>query len=283
MNMNNLYLITRHKKNPSVVKRLTEAASKRNIVTTILSPETFDFTESWNLTAEDAVYRVGTDTGSQLIEKILINENVRAFYDHHKTTITPAENVIEASLIHQKQKLPIIKTVFSITKKTEKLKKYVEYLNGFPIILKSTGGSHGVGVIRIDSMQSLKSVVDVLLSLDTSYIMREYIEHETQPRLIVLGDKVLSSIEYIRVAEDFRSNAGSNLQGNPKEFDQHIQDIAVKAVQSLGFEFGGVDILINKKGEPFIAEVNLPCAYHGVSMRTGYDISGAMIDYLINK
>ena len=60
--------------------------------------------------------------------------------------------------------------------------------------------------------------------------------------------------------------------------------MAVKAVRSLGYEFGGVDILFEEEtNNPYIAEVNFPCFFPTTQRLTNIDISGKMIDFLINK
>ncbi|KKQ44614.1 MAG: hypothetical protein US63_C0025G0019, partial [Candidatus Moranbacteria bacterium GW2011_GWC2_37_8] len=43
------------------------------------------------------------------------------------------------------------KTLNLFSRDRDLLQKYVEFLGGFPIIIKSLGGSHGVGVMKIDS------------------------------------------------------------------------------------------------------------------------------------
>ncbi|KKQ46317.1 MAG: hypothetical protein US63_C0003G0030, partial [Candidatus Moranbacteria bacterium GW2011_GWC2_37_8] len=50
-----------------------------------------------------------------------------------------------------------------------------------------------------------------------------------------------------------------------------------------GFEFGGVDILIDRNGEHYLIEANFPCFFPRCQMLTGVDISGMMLDYLVQK
>ena len=158
-------------------------------------------------------------------------------------------------------------------------------LGGFPVIIKSMGGMHGVGVMKIDSRESFSSIIDYLQTKDDTFILRQFIEHSEQARIVVLGDQVISSHANM-TSGDFRTNAGEekNRQRENKSYSNEIQDIAVQAVRSLGLEFGGVDIIFDTKtGEPFITEVNFPFFFPGNYRVTGAPIAKMMIEYLVEK
>lgn len=112
--------------------------------------------------------------------------------------------------------------------------------------------------------------------------MKEYCNVTSSARLIVLGDKVIDSIEYSAPKGDFRSNEGKTPNVSQKRFSETVNEIAVQAVKALGLEFGGVDIMITDNGAK-VAEVNYPCFFPRCQMLTGTDIAGQMIKYLRDK
>ena len=112
-------------------------------------------------------------------------------------------------------------------------------------------------------------------------MIRQFIPVTTSARLIVLGGKVVDSIEYRAPKNDFRSNVGvPNVK--PKKFAKGIEETAIKAVDALDLEFGGVDILIHGD-KHYLTEVNCPCFFARAQNSTGTDIASLMIDYLHNK
>jgi len=227
---------------------------------------------------------VTTDTKSTILFKLLLNKNISTVFKDYKIGLMRG-SPITGPLLLQENGLPMIKSIFDIPSDKKLLSQYVNKLDSFPIIIKAIGGSHGVGVMRVDSMESLVSIVDYLNSLSDSknYILRSYIDHESSARLIVLDNKVIDSISYKRGKQDFRSNAGTDLVVSKKQFSQTIQNNAIKAVNSYGSDFGGVDILIDKKGKGHIAEVNIPCFFPRSQIETGVDIAGELVSFLLKK
>lgn len=277
------YCINRIGTNPTTIKLFKKSAKKRGIKFKEIYSDNYEFIEFPMLKKDDILYNVCVDHKSRTLEKCIINNDVATFCIDNNTGLHSYDNVFDATIIHSKNNLPIVKTVFDITKDRKMLSHYVDYLGGFPIIIKSKDGSHGVGVIKIDSLDSLLSIVDVLLNTNNKFIMREFINYKQHARLIILGNEVVSSIEYKRIKNDFRSNVGKELKIMAKKFGKGIEDTAIEAVRVLGYKFGGVDILIDNKGKFYIAEVNYPCFFPRAQQVTGIDISGLMIDYLIEK
>jgi glutathione synthase/RimK-type ligase-like ATP-grasp enzyme len=101
--------------------------------------------------------------------------------------------------------------------------------------------------------------------------------------LIVLDNHVIDSIEYRAPTGDFRSNVGESPAAIAKIFTKEIQKIAIEAVSSLHWEFGGVDILLDASDAPYVTEVNLPCFFPRCQDCTGTDIAGHMLEYLLRK
>lgn len=261
---------------------LKEACSKRSVAFEVISSEDYNFSSPVTLSKGTILYKVSTDLRSSAVFKSLLRDDIATVYHDNDVAIAYTEN---SSMLHQKHGLPIIKTIFDITRNRELLQAYATYLGGFPLIIKVLGGSHGVGVMKIDSLESLVSVADFLIGSkgDAKYMLRQYIDHEYSARLTVVGNKVADSIEYKRVSGDFRSNVGSELTVSVKKFDASIEALAIRAVAVLQSDFGGVDILIDKHGNGFLAEVNIPCFFPRSQMISGVDIAGQLVELLSKK
>jgi len=114
-------------------------------------------------------------------------------------------------------------------------------------------------------------------------ILREFIDQPTHARLIVLGDQVVDSIEYVAQGDDFRTNAGDTPSVRPKKFSPEMEAIAVQAVTVLGLEFGGVDMMTDEAGNDVVLETNFPCYFVRAQEATGTDVAGKMVEYLMAK
>jgi len=283
--MKNLYLILREDSNKQTFNLLKNSAEKRGICVKPIYTSDFDFTNKITLTKNDALYKISTDFKSSIIEQVLINDDVISLYDSYLSCIGKKDGILGSPLIHSKLDLNIIPTIFTLPQNKQQIVKYAEQLGGFPVILKAMGGMNGVGVMKIDSIDSLSSVLDYVNSKNEPVLLRKYIKHKEQARIIVLGDKAIASHTNIR-SEDFRTNAGdvNSRKKTVKEYSPEIKEMAVQAVSSLGYQFGGVDILFEEgTNTPYIAEVNFPCFFPATQDAANIDISGQIIDFLINK
>lgn len=282
--MENLYIIVKKNTNLSTVNLLETACVKKNIKLIIIHPENFNFTDIPILSKNDGLYRISGGHDAILVEKKLINNQVKTFYKNMQFCLGRINTGIGGILVHEKEKLPIIPTLFGLPKR-KFMESYLKEIKQFPIIIKALGNMHGVGVMKIDSKESFVSIVDYLREQDGDFIIRDFIHHNEQARIVVLGNKVISSHGNM-IGDDFRTNAGSEETRKRivKSYPTEIQELAIKAVHSLGFEFGGVDILFEKDtNRPYISEVNYPFFFPGNQKLTGCNIAEQMIDYLNKK
>lgn len=109
------------------------------------------------------LYRLSTAEYAISLEKTFIHQVAASFYSDVEKCIAKYDNVLEATLIHSENGLPIIPTVFHLTNNRSLLRKYYDFLEGPPIIIKNVGGAHGLGVVKVDSFSSLLSIVDYLM------------------------------------------------------------------------------------------------------------------------
>lgn len=283
--MKTLHLVTKKNTNGTTFSLLKKSAEARGIAVVTIDTKEFDPDTRLKFTGDDLLYRITTDSRSCLVEKILINRDVTSFHSSYANCIGKLDNVLESTLMHQKNGLPIIPTILALPKNITQAQKHVKTLGGFPVVLKALGGMHGNGVVKIDSMDALATTLFSERNNPEGMIMRKFVRHREQARLIVLGDKVIASHANI-AGKDFRTNFGDNSERirEVKTYDEKIRKIAVSAVKVLGLEFGGVDILFEEDtGKAYIAEVNFPCFFARTQQLTGIDIAGAMLDFLVRK
>ncbi len=258
---------------------LKKSCEERGVEFLVINPQTFDFTAPNPLQAGDALYRIAPSKAARVIERFLIRKDTVTLYQNNDRTFFEADNI----LLYKRHDISVPKTIPYLSNDRTFLKKAVAYVGGFPLIIKAMGGSHGVGVVRVDSLPSLFSLADVFATWPQRFVIKQYIDNPSHARLIVLGNQVVDSIRYTAQGEDFRSNVGTKPQVTPEKFSPEIETLAVRAVTAIGTEFGGVDILLDKEGRAYVAETNFPCYFPRAQKITGTDISGKIIDYLLKK
>lgn len=284
-----LYCIIREQddiSNPNTYTLLKKATEDRGIEFVPIESDNFDYAKGLSLLETNAImYRIGRGDRAALLQVLMAGKGIIGLFKNVDALLS--RNFSWGSAIRMEQAgLPIIPTIFNVSKNEDsRLKEYVETLGGFPIIVKSSGGSHGEGVMKIDSINSLRSVVGFISDTQSAtFVLRKFVNSARHFRLVVVGDKVVDTIEYDTQSDDFRTNAVAvPTVADRNDVSDDIKQIAIKAVAVLDLEFGGVDILIDESGAAYVAEVNFPCNFARNQMNTGTDVAGQLVNYLVEK
>jgi hypothetical protein len=234
------------------------------------------------LVAGDMLFRTSMSKRAQQIEQQLLRTDVGHIYENVNQGLAERASSV---LYNSRAGLPIVKSILLLPTLTSDLDRHIEYLGGFPIVVKVMGGSNGVGVIKTDSIESFKSLMDFITPMKAEIILRSFVPHTHYARLIVVGDEVVGAHCTYVMDDEFRTNAPGNHDGNRKVFtptDEMVKT-AVAAVQSTGVFYGGVDLLMSENEEYLISEVNTPCFYSETERITGVDISSKIVSFLAEK
>jgi len=154
----------------------------------------------------------------------------------------------------------------------------------FPMILKTLRGSKGIGVVFIESERSLDAIVQLAYKSDewAELLLQEYIETDKDIRVLVLGGKVLASMQREVIPGDFRSNFSRG--GKVKKFKLTSYEIeqCILAAKAVNGVYVAVDFIPGKnrdKDQPFILEVNSSPGSEGIEKATGENVIGDMLMY----
>jgi RimK family alpha-L-glutamate ligase len=126
----------------------------------------------------------------------------------------------------------------------------------FPVIIKTITGAEGIGVSKVDSYESLKSVLQSLWKFGASLLLQEYMEIKYDIRSLVLDGKVIASVKRLKSNnKDFRTNKALGNDTEPYEMSEEEQKLVKKAANISGCFYAGVDhITVN--GKHYLLEVN---------------------------
>jgi len=225
--------------------------------------------------------RIGYPTRHKLLEVINNNSSVEfdSFFD-----LFSVDSCFDLNL-----KRFGLKNLKTINKKLYKLYKLslesvVDYLGGFPIVVKRSGMSKGEGVFRVDDLAQLENMIKLFDIENYDYSFKEFYPHHSQGRFITVDKKFIAGHLNI-VGEDFRSNVGDNSvrKRENHEFSKEVKDYVSTIDSTLVSNFSGYDILFGNDGSFLACEKNAPCNFVMTQKMTGVDIAGTLIDSLISK
>ena len=167
------------------------------------------------------------------------------------------DNKMSNALLLGRNNIPIPRT--SSIPNEESIEDAHKRVGGkFPVIIKTLKGTQGVGVMKIDSMSSLTGVCQSLWKYDADLLIQEFFEMNSDIRTLVIGGKILASAERIQPTDnkDFRNNVHQGATTEPYDLSKKEIDVIKAAARASGAMYCGVDHFVDKKGNPYIIEVN---------------------------
>lgn len=132
----------------------------------------------------------------------------------------------------------------------------------YPIVIKTLRGTHGIGVMKLDSRASLVSVAQTLQKENMDFIIQEFMEHDQSARMIMIGDKLLAANLRGQPKDkgEFRTNSHLGSETEPYTPSEDEIALGARIVELFGCKFCAIDYLIIKKDngsqELVILEVN---------------------------
>lgn len=264
------------------LQQFEEACNRKGVVFCAIDSLQADYSALPEPGVDDLLYN--SCRGSEMLEGLLLNNEVKTIYRQTPSLRPHNVDTIPFSLLLDKHDIKAPKTIYKINRNDAYLKKYVEVLGGFPIILKTRSSTRGIGTIKVESWPSLISTVDYLTSIGQEFIMRSFIRARRGCRLIVLGNEVIASAVFRMQEGDFRNAAtpGAPVYESMNLSDQ-LNNEAVRASHLANFDFSGVDFLEDEEGNFFLLEVNNPTGFSALIDVCGVDISGKLLDYMLEK
>jgi RimK family alpha-L-glutamate ligase len=133
--------------------------------------------------------------------------------------------------------------------------------NKYPMILKTSIGSQGVGVMWIESEKALYGIVQLLYREDPyiDIILQEYIKTSYDVRVIVASGVIMGAMKRPIIEGDFRSNVSQGSEPEMFELTELERKESLRAVESVDGDIVGVDFIPAKdreKDSPYFIEVN---------------------------
>ena len=262
------------------VRLLREACAARGLPFELVIARDFDFDPARRLRAGDLLYNAATSLAASRAEQFLYAPGVATFH-------AAADGIYFSANLQplraEAAGIPVPRTVYLASSEPELLRRQVERVGGFPVVLKVLGRSSGIGVMLAESMASLRSIADYAIAIGHNPLLCQYIRDALHWRIIVLGGQAIASYRNPRDEDDFRSHGGTRPEDFATRPPQAVIDTALRAVPTLGLEFAGVDVLEDTAGQAWFLEANFPCYYPHAQLHGGVDIAGRMVDFLLTK
>ncbi|WKE64381.1 30S ribosomal protein S6--L-glutamate ligase [Gallaecimonas kandeliae] len=167
------------------------------------------------------------------------------------------------------------------TKATDDL---IEMVGGAPLVVKLLESTQGKGVVLAETRKAAESTIEAFRSLGGRFLVQEYIREAggADIRCIVVGDKVVASMQRQAKDGEFRSNLHRGGSAIPVRITPEERSTAVRSAKIMGLGVAGVDLLRSNHG-PLVMEVNSSPGLEGIENSTGVDVAGAIIEHIEKK
>lgn len=259
---------------------LRAACELRHVAYVEIDARSFDYDPAWQLGGGDMLFRPAVSTAASRVEQFLYREGVATFW------IGPLDMYFESSYwqaLLVRSGVPIPRTISCVSSHRELLKAFVDRLGGFPVIVKCPGSSGGIGVIRVESFPALFSIIDYALAMGSAPLLCAYVAGATHWRVVVVGQRAVAAYRNAPEDDDFRTYARRDPADYVSEVPSALAAVAIRAVQALRLEHGGVDVLEHESGRLYVLEANFPCYFPQAQLVGGIDVAGEMVEHLMAK
>lgn len=193
--------------------------------------------------------------------------------------INRSRDKLRSYQIMARQDVGIPKTVFA--RETANLEEVVDLVGGAPVIIKVARGTHGNGVVLAETKKAAKAVMQAFYVEGVNFIVQEFIAESagSDIRALVVGNRVVASIERQSLDDDFRSNTHQGGVGKAVKLTDEEEKTAIKAAKAMNLPVCGVDMMRSADG-PKVLEVNSSASIMTPELVTKRDVATKIIEYL---
>ena len=240
-----------------------------------------------------AIVRGGVMNADIGVAIMSILQNNGVFMINERGGMELCANKLETAIALKKHELPHPRTAFVANE--ENIETAVKEIGGkFPVIVKTLTGAEGIGVSKIESMESLKSVLQTLWKYGAEVIMQEFLpDFKNDVRSIVLNGKIFACAKRDKAPKDFRTNIARGSKGGAMQLTDEEIKLVERAARVSKCYYVGVDHVIND-GKPYIIEMNASPGSGNIYYRyykdgkgknnvKGEELVEDFLDYIINK
>ncbi|HSE60755.1 MAG TPA: RimK family alpha-L-glutamate ligase [Candidatus Saccharimonadales bacterium] len=173
----------------------------------------------------------------------------------------------------------IPKTLFA--RETAAFDDLIEQAGGTPLIIKVAKGTHGNGVVLAETSKAAKAVMQAFYVEGVNFVIQEFVKESagTDVRAIVIGNKVVASIQRQSLDDDFRSNTHQGGVASVVKLTDHEKRTAIKAAKAMGLPICAVDMMRSARG-PLVLEVNSSGSFKSPETITGRNVAEKAIEYI---
>jgi ribosomal protein S6--L-glutamate ligase len=193
--------------------------------------------------------------------------------------INRSRDKLRSYQILARQDVGIPKTVFA--RETANLEEVVDLAGGAPVIIKVARGTHGNGVVLAETKKAAKAVMQAFYVEGVNFIVQEFVAESvgTDIRALIVGGRVVASIQRQSLDDDFRSNTHQGGVGTAIKLTSDEEKTAVRAAKAMNLPICGVDMMRSKDG-PKVLEVNSSASIKTPELVTGRDVATKIIEYV---
>ncbi len=213
--------------------------------------------------------------GSTLVRHF---ESLGVFTTVSSSAILQTRDKWTCSQLLSKAGVPIPKTILGFAPEAASLLTNFENL---PVIIKILEGTHGNGVILVETYVSALSTIETLKTAGIKFLLQEYISESkgTDIRVIVVDGEVVAAMKRQCKSGDFRSNLHRGGSSEKIKLSYEEENIALRAAKAMKLGVCGVDLLQSERG-PLVLEINSSPGLEGIETTTKIDISKKIISYI---
>jgi RimK family alpha-L-glutamate ligase len=150
------------------------------------------------------------------------------------------------------------------------------------VVIKPLFGSEGKGMVRVTDEETAYRVLRAWELNRYVYYIQEYLPHRSEDiRAFVIGNKITAAMR--RSAEGWKTNYSKGAEVSPVILTSEMEELAVRAVQCIGLDYAGVDLIESEGGGIYIVEINSIPGWRGLQKISGANIAEQIIDYVLKK
>ena len=167
----------------------------------------------------------------------------------------------------------------------ESLEQSISYIGGeYPVIAKPFIGTHGNGIMLLDTFISLQSAIGAMCDFNRDYVVQKYVNLSSSGdvRVIVVGDRAIAGMKRVAQNGEFRSNVHRGGSGHELVISRELKNIAVGAVKALNLDVAGVDLVKTVEGY-VVLEVNPSPGFEEIEAVTNIHVAEAIISFATSK